>query len=80
MRACLRSLGDRVVRRRRARRLDRVMRKLDGVYDDIRRLSEQLAGADERKTVKRALAELASAKITLVIAKRFPDVHPDDVG
>lgn len=70
------------MKRELARQIIGVMKKLDGVLDELCILSEAIEDESERKVIRRGLASLmqdSHVKITLPIARQFPEMHPDNV-
>jgi len=68
------------VKRELAEKIVHEMKQMDGVFGRLHMLSEQLEDETERKSLRRAIGELVTdshEKITLPIARQFPDLHPD---
>ena len=73
-------IAEKDVKRELAEKVIREMGQMDVVLGHLHTLSEQLEDETERKNLRRAIAELVAdshEKITLPIARQFPDLHPD---
>ena len=68
------------MRRDIAERIVETVKKMDDLLGVIHEITLEMDDESERRALRRAIADLVCdlhEKITLTVAKQYPDLHPD---
>ena len=68
------------MKREIAEKMTEIARKIDGLWDELDTVINQIGDEDEKRRLKRGLGRLMAdmhVKITLEAVRDFPELHPD---